>query len=500
MSNLQLVIHDIKGIKNGIIEVPIENGVYALVGNNGVGKSTIMSCLAQLISAHNLEQLKVEDYTKESYVKFIYNKYDDEWFHSNGLWKSNTFPYSLRFNGTYEGSLFYGMRFRDSKNVDDLMRSGAIQPEYIVDADTYITEFLGKILHNDTSYYQELKRIKNKYIAEKLKLNNTPYFRSTKDGLLISQYRMSSGECLLISLLHFIYNSLVRRSLPTNQPVLMLIDEIELALHPVAINNLMDLLYELVATYKNLTVIITSHSPEVIRKINPSNLFKIERINSDENEFNIVNPCYTSYAIRDIYTHDGFDFLLLVEDELAKRIVKKIIEELKLNNSRLINVLPVGGWANVLNLQREIVTNNILGVGKKVCAILDGDIQKDVSDQYQKMQKLFLPINSVEKFLKKKLLDESDFKLKKEINDTFFTINSIDSVISEYRESEKKKKKDSNAYKGDSDGKGLYKALLTYLNKVNIKEEEFINYLCIIIRENIDFTNFNNSLSKLINQ
>ena len=44
MSNLQLVIHDIKGIKNGIIEVPIENGVYALVGNNGVGKSTIMSC------------------------------------------------------------------------------------------------------------------------------------------------------------------------------------------------------------------------------------------------------------------------------------------------------------------------------------------------------------------------------------------------------------------------------------------------------------------------
>lgn len=59
---------------------------------------------------------------------------------------------------------------------------------------------------------------------------------------IISQYRMSSGECLTISLLHFIYNSLVRRSLSRNTPILMLIDEIELALHPIAITNLLNLL------------------------------------------------------------------------------------------------------------------------------------------------------------------------------------------------------------------------------------------------------------------
>lgn len=49
------------------------------------------------------------------------------------------------------------MRFRDSKNVDDLMNDGKIDEDSIVDADLYISESLGKILHNDIGYYQGLK-------------------------------------------------------------------------------------------------------------------------------------------------------------------------------------------------------------------------------------------------------------------------------------------------------------------------------------------------------
>jgi ABC-type multidrug transport system ATPase subunit len=42
-----MIIHNVKGIEHGIIELPIENGLYGIVGNNGSGKSTIMSCLSQ---------------------------------------------------------------------------------------------------------------------------------------------------------------------------------------------------------------------------------------------------------------------------------------------------------------------------------------------------------------------------------------------------------------------------------------------------------------------
>lgn len=243
---------------------------------------------------------------------------------------------------------------------------------------------------------------------------------------------MSSGECLLISLLHFIYNSIIRRSLPSNQPILMLIDEIELALHPIAITNLINLLQELITEYDNLTIIITSHSPEVIRKIHPNNIYKIERIQNETNNFNIVNPCYPSYAIRDVYTHDGFDYLLLVEDELAKMVVKNSIEELKLENSRLVNVLPVGGWENVLKLQYELINNNILGVGKNVFSILDGDVQGKITKNYDCLNKTFLPISSIEKFIRNTLIISPNLAIKKRINDMFFNIESIDELVNIY--------------------------------------------------------------------
>ena len=192
MSNLIMTIHNIKDIYHGTVEIPIENGIYAFVGNNGTGKSTIMSCLAQLLSRHNLGELRPEDYTENSYVEFTYNSHIDRWYSVKGFWKADTFPNTLRFNGTYEGSLFYGMRFRDSRNVDELMENGQIAANDIVDADRYIEESLGKILHNDSDYYHGLKRIKNKFISEKLMLKNTPYFRTTATSL-ISQYRMGKN-------------------------------------------------------------------------------------------------------------------------------------------------------------------------------------------------------------------------------------------------------------------------------------------------------------------
>lgn len=494
MNNLIMTIHNIKDIHHGIIEVPIENGVYAFVGNNGTGKSTIMSCLAQLLSRHNLGELRPEDYSEDSYVEFMYNNHIDKWYCVDGFWKTDTFPNSLMFNGTYEGSLFYGMRFRDSKNVDELMESGKIVATDIVDADKYIEEALGKILHNDSKYYYGLKRIRNKFISERLNLKNTPYFRSTVTSL-ISQYRMSSGECLLISLLHFIYNSIIRRSLPADKPILMLIDEIELALHPVAVSNLLELLQGLTETYNNLTIIITSHSPEVIRKIKPSNLFKLERVNSEENNFNVVNPCYPSYAIRDVYTHDGFDFLLLVEDQLAKIIVSNSIRELGIQNSRLINVTPVGGWENVLKLQNELYTNNVLGVGKQVFCVLDGDVKNILPKQYRSAKKLFLPVNSVEKYLKKILIDEPTPTIKKSINDSLFTIKTLDSLISDYKHTEHEMAIAlGDRYKEDNDGKRLYTVLLKDLKSRNITEESFINALYSIIKVNVDFSQFNSSL------
>jgi hypothetical protein len=373
---------------------------------------------------------------------------------------------------------------------------GNIHDDDIVDADDFIIEHMGNILHNKEDYYADIKKIRNRSISDNLGLKNTPYFQKTNFSL-ISQYRMSSGECLLISLLHFIYNSIVRRSLSENEPILVLIDEIELALHPIAIINLFTLLQELVDEYKNLTVLLTSHSPEVIRRIKPKNMYKLDRVDNPDNSFDIVNPCYPSYAIRDVYTNDGPDFLLLVEDALAKIVVKKAVDTLDLDTSRLISVVPVGGWQNVLKFQSELLTNNILGVGKKVFSILDGDVQNIIKKEYTALKKLFLPINSVEKYLYNNLIAAQNLNLKKQINDKFFPIESLDSLVDEYRKNELQNKKLLvEKYREDNDGKRFYSQMIKNMQQHQILEETFISGLYEIIIKNVSFAGFYANLEK----
>ena len=478
--NLKVEINNIKNINNCSFTLPIEKGIYCIAGTNGSGKSTLLSCLAQTIYKHSLDKFSEYDCSNDSKVVFQYEGSDTVWSFANKQWKANCVN-SSKFNGMYEGSLFYGTRFDDSIKIDSLVKKGVISKESIVDADSYIIEHLSYILHGNYNYYKTLKRIRNKQTAEQVRLRNIPYFVEI-NGNLISQYRMSSGECLLISLLHFIYNALIRRSLPDDQPILMLIDEIELALHPVAVSRLIELLQQIINEHDTLTVVLTSHSPEVIRKIAPNNLYMMEVTEAGKVE--LSSPCYPSYAIRDIYMHSGFDFVILVEDLLAKYVVDKIIRRNKFGNSKLINVLPIGGWENVLRFQDEAHNTNVFGVGCKLFSVLDGDIKNDVKKIYSKLPKTFLPINSIEKYLCNVITDSKLKNVKKAINDAFFNVDSIDAILADY------------ISKGDDNGKALYRKLLQNLEKRKMSEELFITELCDIIIDNVDFSDFEKQLTE----
>ena len=492
---LKMTIHKIKSINHAVLELPIENGVYAIVGNNGTGKSTIIYSFAQLINKGSLASFDIGYGDGDSFVEFDFNGLKNRWeIKQDKKNPGKVFlpaPYPLvHINGMYEGSLFFGFRFQNYDKVKKLIRDGRVTRETLSDADEYVVENLGYILHGDKEHYKGsgIVRIKNKLIVAQMGLDETPYFMISK-GILVSQYGMSSGESLMLSLLHFIYNSIVRRSLDPKRPVLMLIDEIEIALHPVAVSRLIDLLNELAGVRENLTVYITSHSPEVITKIRPCNMFKIELDNPNpSNTLLVTNPCYPSYAIRDVYRHDGYDWLLLVEDELSKIIVESTLIDLEINRSKLIHVTPVGGWENVLKLQTDLLRNNVLGQGKQIMSILDGDIQGHCnSKNYHWLPKLFLPIASVEKYLKKVLMDKKDNVIYKKINDEFFQLKSLNAVIQDYR---------NNLSGNDNNGKILYKSILKTLRERSIDEHQFVDRLAKIIKETVDFSAFNASISK----
>lgn len=76
-------------------------------------------------------------------------------------------------------------------------------------ADGFVKETLDFILHNNKSYYPNLKKIRNWSVATDKGFKNMPYFNEI-NGHIISQYRMSSGESTLIYLIDVINNLVVK--------------------------------------------------------------------------------------------------------------------------------------------------------------------------------------------------------------------------------------------------------------------------------------------------
>lgn len=127
----------------------------------------------------------------------------------------------------------------------------------------------------------------------------------------------------------------------------------------------------------------------------------------------------------------------------------------------------------MLKLHHDMVTYNTLGVGKSIISIYDGDVKDSISkkEEYKDLPKCFLPIPSVEKYLKKKLVDEPDRVFIKQIGDKYFTQMSLDDIIADYMNDPRTSKAK------DNDGKNLYKVITSNLDRIGIAEEEFIKYL-----------------------
>lgn len=101
------------------------------------------------------------------------------------------------------------------------------------------------------------------------------FFFYEKNGKRISQFHMSTGENLLISILNSIYiRNEDRASL--NKPCLFFLDEIELALHPSSLKRLVTFL-QMMSDQYNYAIYFSTHSIELISGIKPENIFFLER-------------------------------------------------------------------------------------------------------------------------------------------------------------------------------------------------------------------------------
>lgn len=488
MKVIKVKIENLKSIKNLEINLPFQKGVYLICGENGLGKSTFFSALSRLVYKGALTSYFKNIGNSETRITFQLEDKVDEWVKKPNWQRENHKNDEIFIKGFYEGSFIFGNRFSDAnKNLLSKIHQLQKNPNDLTEADSFIIENLGYILKDNQSYYNSLKKIKYKNKSEEYGFKNTPYFWEINNELIF-QMSMSSGEYLLINLLHFIYEkiSYLKRH-NQNELSLILLDEIELALHPSAQIRLLEFLNNQ-AENNNLCVYCATHSTQIINKIKPNNIFYLE--NLPNSEVAIRNPCYPAYITRDMYTNDGFDYILLVEDRLAKLVVEKTIKNIQSQNKyKLINIIPCGGWEKTLELQSYFSKNKIAGENCKIISILELDIKDKAKRKNANLPKTFLPIDSVEKYLKKYLTDDTSFNqsLYDEISNIYIS-RGLKDILSDYKKN----------FPSDNDGKRLYTMLQSCASDIDIDINKFNDEICTIILEHIDCSAFESTLKGLL--
>lgn len=188
----------------------------------------------------------------------------------------------------------------------------------------------------------------------------------------------------------------------------------------------------------------------------------------------------------------GYDIVILTEDVLAQKFVNSTITELRLSDNRLVNILPVGGWENVLKLHNDLINNGYFGPSTQVFCVLDGDVEN--MPEYNKYRKnstpkLFLPIPSVEKLLQKIPNDSIYNKLKAKLDSYIFKTSTIEQLYKEFYNGEP-----GHSVDNDKDGKNFYNHMIATLAKRGISEDYFISSLSTFVKETVDTSRFIESL------
>ena len=135
-----------------------------------------------------------------------------------------------------------------------------------------------------------------------------------------------------------------------------------------------------------------------------------------------------------------------------------------------------------------------LGKGKHIISIYDGDVKDMINkkSEYSDLPKCFLPIPSVEKYLKDKFIDNPDKVFIKKIGDTYFNQRSLKDILYDYQNDERTRKGK------DNDGKNLYAVIISNVEKSGMSEEDFIKYIADDIYEYENPTKFVASIKKLL--
>ena len=318
-------------------------GVHLLCGSNGSGKTTLLACLRRLgqpnaFATHFPAAAHVSNVDDFTAAKIVYRVDDRSVSYS---YAGERWVPTPRAESELIAAFGYPDVLYSGATAERLTpRSEEIKNHRIRLAKASIIEAANEIF--------ETSRFSNLCSINLTRGKGNPAFLLAlppNRRRFTSERNFSLGELCVLKLLRALDQS--------RNGSLVLIDELELALHPRAQIGLFRHL-ERIARDKALTVIVSTHSVTLLKFVSRHQILFLEK---RENQTAVIEGCFPAYAIGEIATSEerSPDLVVYVEDEAAFSVVESLttlVAAAKFTDESgvycSVQVTPVGDFRNVV--------------------------------------------------------------------------------------------------------------------------------------------------------
>lgn len=368
-------IRKLKNIQELHFEIP-GPGVHLLSGTNGSGKTSVLACLQRIghstafarhfaVSQHStaLDNFDGAEVTYTLGVAHVTYSYGGE------RWVPHP-----RAQNRLLGQFGYPSVIYIGATADRITpRPEDFQPSRVRPAHVDIRDAANRIF--STTKFDGLRTINltrgagnPAFVLQASPPPGAKYF---------SERNFSLGELCVLKLIRSL------RACPNKS--LVLIDELELALHPKAQIELLGYLTEM-SNVKQLTVIFSTHSASLLKRVDRRQIIFLENVNGT---VNTVVGCYPTYALGNIASEEerSPDVVLYVEDDAAVYTVDTLVRLFisarfagQPASFPTVHVIPIGPFMSVIRFLSRSAA--ILPIGTRTSALLDHDVQAESVQQW----------------------------------------------------------------------------------------------------------------------
>lgn len=339
----KLLLNGVGGINN----VELNKGIFALCGLNGAGKSTIISCLKDIlgIELNKRDLRKINGGIVEAQIR---NQQASTLF-------QNTLSNRFRDNFEEVNNLYYVdyeqpldiLAFFEQDNLDELLEQ--YEPK------TFTNEEIEELNYLVGKQYNSIELIEVENADSSL-----PFFKVTEGLLSYDSLSMGIGE-------HFLfYLYWVLEKISGNG--IVLIEEPETFISITSQNHLMNHIAKKVSL-KGLNLVIATHSPHIIKKIKRENICIISRY---QNRVSIQRPSIVQESLVTLGLELPQKGCIFVEDLLAEHFLKTILSKKASFIPYEYGIEKVNGESEITELLKFPTKPNFM---YKLIGVYDGDMK-----------------------------------------------------------------------------------------------------------------------------